>query len=388
MTKARVNADNASADIQGVTAGTGLTGGGTSGTVTLNLDTTAVIQPTIFDAKADLLTATADNTPARLAVGNNGETLVADSSATTGLRWSAAPTMGNPIINSGMDIWQRGTTNSSSGSQFVADRWNTYRGAYAAGMTVSRQNTGDTTNLPQIQYCLRLQRDSGNTGLTELASNYNFENVDSTQFIGKTVTLSWYARRGANFSGSGNFFNFALVSGTGTDQAGRNGFTGQVTVTGGSAILTTTWQRYTATGTISTSAKQLAIAIQYTPTGTAGADDYMEFTGVQLDVGSVALPYRRYSATLAGEFAAACRYYRTAIVAGGASGAAFEPTFNGVPFDVYMRTAPTMGTTGVSYTGGISLVVADSLNTDGLVIYGNTTGIGTYRGRITLNAEL
>jgi hypothetical protein len=39
MTKARVNADNASADIQGVTAGTGLTGGGTSGTVTLSLET-------------------------------------------------------------------------------------------------------------------------------------------------------------------------------------------------------------------------------------------------------------------------------------------------------------------------------------------------------------
>jgi hypothetical protein len=35
MTKARVNADNASADIQGVTAGDGLTGGGSSGTVTL-----------------------------------------------------------------------------------------------------------------------------------------------------------------------------------------------------------------------------------------------------------------------------------------------------------------------------------------------------------------
>jgi hypothetical protein len=40
MTKARVNADNASADIQGVTAGTGLQGGGTSGTVTVAIDST------------------------------------------------------------------------------------------------------------------------------------------------------------------------------------------------------------------------------------------------------------------------------------------------------------------------------------------------------------
>lgn len=42
MTKARVNADNASADIQGVTAGTGLSGGGTSGTVTVSVDTSVI----------------------------------------------------------------------------------------------------------------------------------------------------------------------------------------------------------------------------------------------------------------------------------------------------------------------------------------------------------
>jgi hypothetical protein len=77
-------------DITGVTAGTGLTGGGTSGTVTLTLDSAAVIAPTIVDAKGDLIAATAADTPARLAVGTNGQVLTADSTAATGLKWATA----------------------------------------------------------------------------------------------------------------------------------------------------------------------------------------------------------------------------------------------------------------------------------------------------------
>lgn len=47
------------------------------------------VAATLPDAKGDLLTATADNTPARLAVGANGQVLVADSSTSTGLAYAA-----------------------------------------------------------------------------------------------------------------------------------------------------------------------------------------------------------------------------------------------------------------------------------------------------------
>lgn len=47
------------------------------------------IQPTIFDAKADLLTATAADTPARLAVGSDYGFLQALASESTGLQWNS-----------------------------------------------------------------------------------------------------------------------------------------------------------------------------------------------------------------------------------------------------------------------------------------------------------
>jgi hypothetical protein len=48
------------------------------------------IAKALVDAKGDIITATADNTPARLAVGTNGQVLTADSSTATGLKWAAA----------------------------------------------------------------------------------------------------------------------------------------------------------------------------------------------------------------------------------------------------------------------------------------------------------
>ena len=72
-------------DITAVTAGTGISGGGTGGDVTITNS-----MATAIDAKGDLIAGTGADAFSRLAVGANNTVLTADSSTATGLKWAAA----------------------------------------------------------------------------------------------------------------------------------------------------------------------------------------------------------------------------------------------------------------------------------------------------------
>jgi hypothetical protein len=88
-----------------VTAGTGISGGGTSGDVTITNS-----MATEITAKADLIVGTGNATFDNLPVGTNGHVLTADSTVSpTGLKW-AAPAGGGKVLQ----VVQGTTTTSTT----------------------------------------------------------------------------------------------------------------------------------------------------------------------------------------------------------------------------------------------------------------------------------
>jgi hypothetical protein len=281
----------------------------------------------------------------------------------------------NKIINGDFGIWQRGTSLSLNAAVgYGADRWYYY---FSPAGTISRVSTGDTTNLPNIQYAARIQRNSGNTTTLLTQISQSFETNASIPLAGKTVTLSFYARAGANYSSTSNGLTLGLNTGTGTDQNVQNGYTGQSTPIAVTATLTTTWQRFSYTNTLSSSLTELGVFFGYNPTGTAGANDYFDITGVQVEVGSVATPFTTASGTLQGELALAQRYFQKSYSQNvsvptnsnssyyaNPAGAAIAngSVFASVLLLATMRTAPTV--TIYSYTSSTTGAVSSGSGTD------------------------
>jgi len=100
-------ASGAAGDIEGVTAGIGISGGGTSGTVTVTNS-----MATAIDAKGDLVVGTGADTFSKLTVGANNTVLTADSGEATGLKWQT-PASGAPTSATALVSAYQGTTSTS-----------------------------------------------------------------------------------------------------------------------------------------------------------------------------------------------------------------------------------------------------------------------------------
>lgn len=166
-------------DITAVNVTAPITGGGTSGAVTIGVDAgttlaagvlqltdstsststttaatpnavktaydlaNAAIAKSFVDAKGDLISATADNTPARLAVGTNGQVLTADSTASTGLKWA---TPGGGSVAYGKTLTAGSNKSTTSTSYTAIDSTNLRITATPTGTVAIAMCSGQLSN--------------------------------------------------------------------------------------------------------------------------------------------------------------------------------------------------------------------------------------------------
>jgi hypothetical protein len=262
----------------------------------------------------------------------------------------------NRIINGDMRIDQRneGASYAITSSLYGScDRWGSLAGAN--GVWSQQRVTTGSTDFP---FAMRVQRTAGSTSTAVAYVGQVIETSNCQDLAGQSATVSFYATAGANFSASGTVINCNVYGGTGEDQGwltlNQGSWTGFASLMTLSQAITTTRTRYSVTATLPSGIKEIAIRFDVIGTGTAGANDWFQITGVQLEAGSTATEFERRP--IGTELALCQRYY---VQHGVASGGNTIPLVNGYMFTtlqwegvyhypVEMRTTPTLTSTAPS----------------------------------------
>jgi hypothetical protein len=261
----------------------------------------------------------------------------------------------NIIINGDMKVYQRAqsvTGFTSAYTYYTADRMRFSSQGGTIGTwnqeVQTDQNIGDYSNVNVLKTTCTTAG-----SVEEKGVNYRVEPTDIKHMIGKTCTLSFYAKADATV------VQEREVTGI---SSGSVAFTSDL----GDITLTTSWTRYTATFTMANCTNYLDILLRVK--GNVETSSYI--TLIQLELGSQATPFEFRSY---GEELALCeRYYQkvgndegtnTHLMVGSAEGSGTYVVSRALR--TRMRTVPTYAHLGDvrGYTASAGVVTVSSLTT-------------------------
>ena len=297
------------------------------------LDDTAFVKQTLADAKGDVIVASAADTWTKLAVGTDGESLTANSTATEGVSWVKITdgSSRNLLINgeflvnqTGISQYQSTTNPVNNDNTYLFDQWKLLsdgNDVMDVWQSVAQKPIG-------YRASILLQTETANkkAGIVQF-----IEAANCRQAIGNVVSLRFQALTMAAYPNSN--IMAAVISWSGTSDAPTGDIVSAWEATNTAPTLVANWTYENVPARIAlvndtwTEYKIENISIDTANTTNIGVflwlddtdsavDDRVYFTGVQLNIGAKCLPWA--SRELGAELNACQRYFYCINSAGGA----------------------------------------------------------------------
>jgi len=167
------------------------------------------IAKSLVDAKGDIIAATADNTVARVAVGTDGQVLTADSASSAGVKWATASSSSGPTFSAYSDTQRTITSTTWTKVGIEVEDWDS-DSCYNNSSTY--RFTPNKAGYYQINYGCVIE--AGGT----LAQVALYKNGSNYHFGFRSTTLNVWSSNGTLVyaNGSTDYFEVYAYPGTST----------------------------------------------------------------------------------------------------------------------------------------------------------------------------
>ena len=350
---------------------------------------TAVGSVSPLTTKGDLYSYSTTN--ARLPVGSDGQTLVANSSQTTGLAYTNNFAAGkNAIINGDFRINQRNFTSNTANLSFNFDRFQQQNGGGGTFTSTPQVFTPGAAPIAGYEATNFLQVVTAGQSASGDYGSITQRIEDGRTFAGQTVTISFFARATSGTPKMSVELSQFFGSG-GSPSASTSIVAGAVTIS-------TSWARYSLTvavpsvsgktfGTVNDSSFFVNIwltagsALATRASSIGIQNNTFQIWGVQAEASGVATAFQTASGTIGGELALCQRYYEP-ILSGSGGAYTASNAFVNCTFQVPKRTTPTLVTLSATCNGILSTAAYISSSSASYVLYAQSS---TYGFIVTLN---